>query len=202
MEQPPPLTRQRSIADHQSTISNEYGTAVNTLLTIFYVVAYVTDNAGENVRKGTNCTLMPEIFLAQAATNVVLLVFFLCSLPCLARGAKAQVSGNGNAPFDNPGLVQGLVCILWSTVIMLFASLGLMIWSVEDYFHITDECWAFIEKEGSPMLKIAFQVNGIASLMGVCTFGLIFMCICLAAYCYYATAPGNVENSPLMSHAY
>merc|ERR550534_3117673 len=143
---------------HQNNSSYGFVSAFNLFLAIFYVYAYVTDNAGENVRKGTNCTYMPEIFLAQAATSVVFLVFFLCSLPCLARGAKAQDSGNGNAPFDNPGLVQGIVCILWNSVIVLFAAIGLMIWAVEDYFHITDECWAFIEKEGSTMLKIAFQV--------------------------------------------
>lgn len=73
----PPLTRQRSIVVHQNTLSNGWAHAISTLLSIFYVVAYVVDNAGENVRKGTNCTYMPEIFLAQAATSVVLLVFFL-----------------------------------------------------------------------------------------------------------------------------
>jgi len=204
MRQPPAFTRQGSIVAHQNTLSNGCAQAISTILTTFYVVAYVVDNAGENVRKGTNCTHMPEIFLAQAATSVFLLVSYCCSLPCFARGAKAQVSGNVDNPLDNPGLLQGLVCILWTTVILLFVLLGLWIWSVEDYFHITDECWAFIEKEGSLTLKIAFYLNGILSLIVLCFLGLTCMCVSLSACCF-AIASGNSGNSatsPLMSQAY
>lgn len=191
----PALTRQRSIFEVQDSSSNIWLQAINAFLFFFYLYAYIVDNAGENVRKGTNCTYMPEIFLAMFITNALMLISVFCSIPMLA-GAKAQSdAGNADAAIDNIwswGRFIGCIYLL-----SLAAGLGLAIWAVQDYFQIDGECWDFVEKEGSHNLKIAFQIYGIMSLVSICVCGLICICSCFGI-CYYATHGSDSMTAPLI----
>jgi len=192
----PALTRQRSVFEVQDSSSNYWLQALNAFLSFFYLYAYIVDNAGENVRKGTNCTYMPEIFFAMFITSAVMLISFCFSIPMLA-GAKAQSdAGNADAAIDNVwSWIRFIGCIY---LLSLAAGFGLAIWGVQDYFQIDGECWDFVEREGSHNLKIAFQIYGIMSLISICVCGLLCICSCWAI-CYMATVgSGSMMTDPLI----
>jgi len=118
---------------------------------------------------------MPDIFLVYFIFSLSLLLMYCCSL-CF----KVEAS-NG----DERAALSFLLCITWVTAIGFAGLLGLFIWSVQDYFHIDDACWDYIEEEGSSAFKTACQLFGILNLIFLCIFGAL----CCCGFCLVACSP-------------
>jgi len=155
---------------------------------IFYIYAFAKDNAGMDVKDNLTCTDMPDVFLATfvlSGIGYLLFGYMICTGQQQEMIAASPGFGGGGTQKPPSSIYcLGCFCLLY-----LGTYLGIMIWAIEDYFGIDDECFDGIEIIGSETFKIACHMLGIISTIGICGFG----CCCCCSCCIALLAPGMFQ---------
>jgi len=155
---------------------------------IFYIYAFAKDDAGMNVKDNLTCTNMPDIFIATfvlAGVGYLLMGYLLCTGQQQEMMAASPGFGGGGAQ----EVPSGIKCFACFFLLWMGAYLGVMIWTIEDYFSIDDVCFDGIEYVGSEAFKIACHMLGIISTIGISMIG----CCCCCACCIGLLSPGMLQ---------
>jgi len=151
------------------------------LFLAFCVFAYFTDDAGENVRTGTDCTQFPLIMIADVALTLIWLLFFASTMLCSVQGFDEE-SGLEEKIKSAGALFAFVKC---TSIAAMTCAFGMKVWATIEYFRIDSTCWDIINNMGSPVFKIACQIYGIVCLLSVCSVAIAIFCcsfiLCLAA---------------------
>jgi len=155
---------------------------------IFYIYAFAKDNAGMDVKDNLTCTDMPDIFIASfvlSGIGYLLWGYLLCTGQQQEMMAASPGFGGGVAQ----EVPSGIYCIGCFCLLFLGAYIGVMIWTIEDYFSIDDVCFDGIEYFGSEAFKIACHMIGIISTIGISLIG----CCCCCGCCIGLLSPGMLQ---------